>query len=340
METAANNTKDIQQASGAAQLDAVHHVSKEKKGPFMGQTFLVLVDAHSKWLEAHIMSNITAAVTTKKLRSIFAIHGLPDTVVTDNGPTFTSEVFKEFMEKNGIRHVCTAPYHPASNGLAERAVATLKDGLRKMSGHSLETRLSRFLFQYRITPHTTTGVSPAAMLLGRTPKSHLDLLHPDMGKRVCRSQDRQKLRRDQHAKDRLFQAGDQVYVKNFATGTPWLPGVIQHQTGPVSFVVDLLDGRQVRRHQDHLRDRYDAEGEGRDSEAHQGSAFSSGGSAEGPQTPEQDQVLPEEPSAQGTLSAPTPNRLGGPPPAADNQDAAPELRRSTRPHRPPDRLTW
>lgn len=329
-------------------------------GPFMGQTFLVLVDAHSKWLEAHIMSNITAAVTTDKLRGIFAIHGLPDTVVTDNGATFTSAIFKEFMEKNGIRHVCSAPYHPASNGLAERAVGTLKDALRKMTGHSLETKLSRFLFQYRITPHTTTGVSPAEMLFGRRPKSHLDLLHPDIEERVVRGQDTQKLRRDQHAKDRVFQPGDHVYVKNFATGLPWLPGVIQHQTGPVSFVVDLLDGRQVRRHQDHLHDRYDAGGEARQRGAHKDRAFSPAGSVEVPQTPEEDQSTPEEPAAPGTplahpaapgtplaqpaapgtpLAQPTapgtplaprPTQLGG----------APEPRRSMRPHRPPDRLTW
>ena len=94
------------------------------------------------------MSNITAPVTTETLRGIFAIHGLPDMIVTDNGPTFISGVFKEFSEKNGIHHVCTSPYHPASNDLAERAVETLKDGLRKMSGHSLETKRSRFLFQY------------------------------------------------------------------------------------------------------------------------------------------------------------------------------------------------
>ena len=176
-------------------------------GPFIGHMFLVLVDAHSKWLDAHIMSNITAPVTIEKLRSIFATHGLPDSVVTDNGPTFTSELFQEFMEKNGIRHVRTAPYHPASNGLAERAVETLKDGLRKMSGHTLETKLSRFLFQYRITPHTTTGISPAEMLMGRKPKSHLDLLHPDVGARVVRSQEEQKGRRDQHAKERLLSVG-------------------------------------------------------------------------------------------------------------------------------------
>ncbi|XP_036002862.1 uncharacterized protein K02A2.6-like [Fundulus heteroclitus] len=319
-------------------------------GPFMGQTFLVLVDAHSKWLDAHIMSKMTAAITADKLRSIFAIHGLPDTVVTDNGPTFTSEVFKEFMEKNGIRHVCSAPYHPASNGLAERAVETLKDGLRKMTGNSLETKLSRLLFQYRITPHTTTGVSPAEMLLGRRPKSHLDLLHPDIAERVIRGQDTQRIRWDQHAKDRLFRPGDHVYVKNFATGLPWLPGVIQHQTGPVSFVVDLLDGRQVRRHQDHLRDRYDEGGEGRQLGEPRNRAFSPAGSAEVPQAPEEDQGTSEEPAAPdtplaksagpgtavaqsagpGTQVAPRPTQLEG----------APEPRRSTRPHRPPERLNW
>lgn len=84
--------------------------------PFMGHMFLVLGNAHSKWLESCIMSNITASVTAGTLRSIFTTHGLPDTIMTDNGPTFTSKVFKEFIEKNGICHVCAVPYHPATNG--------------------------------------------------------------------------------------------------------------------------------------------------------------------------------------------------------------------------------
>lgn len=84
--------------------------------------FLVMVDAHSKWIEAHIMSNITATTTIDELRQVFAVHGLPDTLVTDNGTTFTSELFGEYMQQNGIHHIKTAPFHPASNGLAERAV--------------------------------------------------------------------------------------------------------------------------------------------------------------------------------------------------------------------------
>lgn len=83
-----------------------------------------------------------------------------------------------------------------------------------------------------------------------------------MSERVVRSQAEQKARWDQHAKERLFRPGDCVYAKNFAAGLPWLPGVIQSQKGPMSFVVELSDGKQVHRHQDHLQSRHATGGEG------------------------------------------------------------------------------
>ena len=70
---------------------------------------------------------------------------------------------------NAIKHVTTTPYHPALNGLAERAVQTLKTGLKKMTNGNIEDKLAHFLFQYRITPHTMTGQSPAELLMGRRP---------------------------------------------------------------------------------------------------------------------------------------------------------------------------
>nr|XP_055046280.1 LOW QUALITY PROTEIN: uncharacterized protein K02A2.6-like [Misgurnus anguillicaudatus] len=222
-------------------------------GPFMGRMFLVLVDAHSKWIEAHVLKNITAVVTIDVLRQVFSVHGLPDMLVTDNGPTFTGELFQTFMKRNGIRHVRTAPFHPASNGLAERAVQTLKQGLKRMSGDSVETNLCRFLFQYRITPQTTTGQTPAEMLLGRKPKSLLDLLHPDVRGRVRAQQEKQKFRHDQHAKDRSFQEGEAVFIKNFGRGQKWLSGVVLENSGPQSVIVKVSDGRCMRRHKDHVR---------------------------------------------------------------------------------------
>ncbi|KAJ8346839.1 hypothetical protein SKAU_G00282400 [Synaphobranchus kaupii] len=71
-------------------------------------------------------------------------------------------------------------FHPVSNGLAERAVQTVKEGLKRMTGDSLSTRVSGFLFQYRLTPQTTTGQSPEEMLMNRRPNSRLDLLRPDI----------------------------------------------------------------------------------------------------------------------------------------------------------------
>ena len=142
--------------------------------PFLGKMFLIVIDAHSKWIEAFPMNTSTSSATIEKLKIAFATHGLPEIVVTDNGSNFTSEEFEDFLKQNGIRHIRTAPYNPASNGLAEKAVQTFKEGLKKMNGGSVETRVSRFLARYRITPQTSTGVSPAELLLGRKPRSRLE----------------------------------------------------------------------------------------------------------------------------------------------------------------------
>ena len=149
----------------------------------MGRMLLIVVDSHSKWIEVHVTTSATATTTIEKLRTTFATHGLPEVLVSDNGPAFVSTEFEEFLQHNGIKHLTSAPYHPASNGLAERAVQTVKEALKKMTG-PLEVRVQRFLFKYRVTPQATTGVSPAELLMGRRIRTHLDLLYPDIQQRV------------------------------------------------------------------------------------------------------------------------------------------------------------
>lgn len=221
-------------------------------GPFLGKTFLIVVDAYSKWIEAIAVNNATSATTIEKLRMVFATHGLPDVLVSDNGTCFTSEEFGEFLRRNGIRHRTSAPYHPSSNGLAERAVQTVKSGLIKMKGDTVETRLSRFLFKYRVTPQSVTGLSPAEMLMNRRPRSALDRLYPDMGGKVMHCQERQKETHDRHVGARRCMVGDSVYVTNFGRGPKWLPGTALQSSDTMTEVL-LSDGRVVRRHMDHLR---------------------------------------------------------------------------------------
>ena len=114
--------------------------------------FFLVIDAYSKWLEVHIMKSTTSTATIEKLREIFAIHGLPDTIVSGNGSIFISNEFEEFMKKNSIKHIKVAPYHPASNGQAERAMRAFKEGFQKMKSGSIQTKLSQFLLSYRTTP--------------------------------------------------------------------------------------------------------------------------------------------------------------------------------------------
>ena len=230
-------------------------------GPFMGHMFLVLIDAHSKWLEVYQMSAATSNATIQRLRTTFAQFGLPDTVVTDNGTCFTSSEFAEFLQRNGIRHIKSAPYHPATNGLAERAVRIFKTGMRKMREGGIQEKLARMLFQYRITPQTTTGVSPAELLMGRRLRSRLDSLKPDLERKVETSQYRQKTAHDTHASERKLEGGKTVYARNFVPGCKpkWLPGTVRDETGPVSCEVELEDGTVCRRHYDHVRERQELE---------------------------------------------------------------------------------
>lgn len=101
--------------------------------------------------------------------------------MTDGGPQFKSQELKEFLESNGIHHILTPPYHPASNGLAERAVQTVKNTFLKQMLHdskhdtnrTLQHRIDSFLFSYRNTPHSITGLTPAETLFKFKPKTHL-----------------------------------------------------------------------------------------------------------------------------------------------------------------------
>ena len=165
-------------------------------GPFMGKMFLVVVDAYSKWLDVQVVSSATSQNTITVLRSLFATHGLPELIVSDNGTVFTSEQFRDFLKKNGIRHITSAPYHPSTNGLAERAVQTFKMSMKKSKPGDITTQLARFLFHYRTTPHSTTGVTPAELLMGRPLRTHIDLVKPSIASRVHTKQSDQKRNHD------------------------------------------------------------------------------------------------------------------------------------------------
>ena len=109
----------------------------------------------------------TVQNTIEHLRMMFARFGLPKVLVSDNRTCFTTSDFLELTSRNGIKHLCIVPYHPSFNGQVERAVQTFKLGMKKQSASTLQSKLSCFLFHYRLTPHAKTGVPPSELLPNR-----------------------------------------------------------------------------------------------------------------------------------------------------------------------------
>ncbi|GFR60864.1 Pol polyprotein [Elysia marginata] len=201
------------------------------------------------------MSNITAENTILQLRGVFANFGLPECIVSDNGPTFTSEKFQTFLKRNGVKHMTSAPFHPATNDAAEKTVQMFKNAMRKMDNKgSIEERVLKFLTRYRVTPHTTTGLTPSELLLGRKMRTHLDLLFPSLYDSVTDKVTRQKANYDNNCKERNIQVHDKVFVRNYsAHGDSWVPGVVMAKTGPVSFQAKTKEQNVIRRHANQLK---------------------------------------------------------------------------------------
>ena len=218
-------------------------------GPIMEKMILVIVDAYTKWIDVHVSSGSTSVITISGLRNCFSTHGLPGIIVSDNTTCATSDEFKHFCHVNGIRHITSPPHHPSSYGMAEHAVEVMKEGLKRMEDGDLRTKLNHFLFHYRVTPHFTSGIAPAELLMGRQLKTRLHLVRPKLRAKVELQQCRQKLYQDQQSQVCGFYPSDPVYALIYhGDQATWTPGTIDQQTGPVSYMIQLVIGQLVRCH--------------------------------------------------------------------------------------------
>ncbi|XP_033729753.1 uncharacterized protein K02A2.6-like [Pecten maximus] len=220
-------------------------------GPFMSEMFMVVVDAHSKWLDVIRMSSTTTASTINALRFLFASYGLPKELVSDNGPQFTAAEFATFLKENGVRHILSAPYHPSSNGEAERAVRTFKQAMKSLvqSDSSLNQKLASFLLSYRTTPHSLTKTPPSELFLGRKLRTRLDIMRPDLSGKI------QQKTTPTESKTRLFEIGDIVITRDYR-GNPrkpsYIKGIVIRKLGPMTYTIQV-DNLIWKRHVDQIR---------------------------------------------------------------------------------------
>ncbi|XP_054279190.1 uncharacterized protein K02A2.6-like [Macrosteles quadrilineatus] len=322
---------------------------------FEGKDFLILVDSCSKWIEVFYMSTTTSQHTIEKLRHCFATFGLPSTVVTDGGPQFKSSEFKEFMGKNGIHHILTPPFHLASNGLAERAVQTVKESFLKQMLHDAKCKSKRstqhhidaFLFTYRNTPHSMTGLTPSELMFKFKPKTHLSPLKPHLTSQMEIKQEGITSTANNHrGKPRSFVIDDNVYVRTVRQEKiKWQPGVVTKVVSPVTYLV-RVDGRVRFVHADHLRARAGEEEEEDDFIHFPREAFRSS-----PKQTETTERSPQNSPLKKAITPATPSSLQRSPEPYDAYDVTYDadqrhdqhqeqaiLRRSQRPRRVPKKL--
>ena len=212
--------------------------------------FLIVTDAFSKWIEIIPMRNITAAATIEALRGLFARFGLPIHLVSDNGSQLTSAEFAQFTRLNGIRHTTTAPYHPKSNGQAERFVQTFKLAYKAGQG-SPSQKIANFLLQYRNTSNATTQQSPAKLMFGRSLRTRLDLLSPYSARPYHPSP-------TIYQPSRSFPVGQEVWYRDFSVSSKkWDKGRVVARIGNAMYEIqlDLHPHQTVRRHVDQLHQR-------------------------------------------------------------------------------------
>ncbi|XP_060845664.1 uncharacterized protein K02A2.6-like [Rhopalosiphum padi] len=129
------------------------------------------------------MPSTDAKFLVDKLKGIYARYGWPNRIVSDNGPQFISTEYREFCYRNGIKAITSPPFHPSTNGAPENAVKTFKACLLKFlkeSSNSMSVSsvmvISRYLFNYRNTPHWVTGECPSVLMFGRKVRTRLHLL--------------------------------------------------------------------------------------------------------------------------------------------------------------------
>ena len=139
-------------------------------GPFPNGMYIFgIIDSCSRWPELYLTKSTNTSSLIKKLLHCFSIHGFPLEIVSDNGSNLVSANMAEFCQEYNIKHKKATPLHPQANAEIERFYENVSKFVKTLNveGRNWENELFLFLLSYRNTPHTTTGISPAKLLMNR-----------------------------------------------------------------------------------------------------------------------------------------------------------------------------
>jgi len=243
-------------------------------GPFpTGEYVLLLIDDYSRYPEVEVIESTSASTTIPALRKMFATHGVPEQIKTDNGPPFQGEAFREFAREKGFTHRRITPEWPEANGEAENFMKSIGKAAKTahVAGKNWKAELYTFLGNYRDTPHPSTGKTPYDLSMGRSVRTKIPTIRTEM-KSTPAAMHEEIARRDQQAKTRMkvyaderrntkpsvIHPGDAVLVKQHKKNklsTPFEPNpyVVETVKGPMITAQRMSDGRHTVRNSSHFK---------------------------------------------------------------------------------------
>lgn len=226
---------------------------------YKNSTYLLMVDYYSKYVELEKLTSTTSKSIISAMKSIFARHGIPLTVVSDGGPQFTSTEFNTFAKTWDFNHVLSSPRYPQSNCLAERHVQTYKQILKKVIEDNRDKHLA--LLQYR-NMKINNHYSPAQILMSRTLRSNLpcttNSLKPNTIKTklyiidiVQKQKEQQKYYKSNRQLIPLSE-GCKIYVQ-VAPKLPWQKAIVVKNLGYRAYTVKTDNGSVLTRNRKFIK---------------------------------------------------------------------------------------
>ena len=216
---------------------------------YESQPYLLIVDYTSRFPIVRRLKSMSAQNITEHFKSIFSEYGWPDTLVSDNGPCYTAEMFTNLMKEYAVNRITSSPHYPQSNGFVEKFVQIVKNLFHKAKEEGVDS--NKYLMIYHNTPLARTSKSPMQMLQQRSARSQLPM--SNVARRRLGIVAEQPTKKNQHLPSHDFHIGQDVMCQSPIT-KKWFPVKIKELCPePRSYQVEMLEGIVYRRTQNHLK---------------------------------------------------------------------------------------
>ncbi|VDI25347.1 Hypothetical predicted protein [Mytilus galloprovincialis] len=225
-----------------------------------GNDYLITVDYYSSFFEVDRLYDTSSKTVINKLKQHFARWGIPETVISDNGPQYSSEQFKQFSKQWDFQHKTSSPGHAQSNGKVENAVKTAKRLMRKAKKSNSDPYIA--LLNFRNTPQQVTKYSPVQQMINRRTRTLLPMksalfeskIPENVRSNIMDNKKRQEKYYNRSARDlNELKQGEIVRLTPQDRHKEWEKGVVKNKKSERSYEVEKENGRTVRRNRKYLR---------------------------------------------------------------------------------------